>query len=442
MLKRLISPAWAMLEYGWYPLLLFLATPWFLSQLGTELYGHWMLLNATLGFGGVMNVGTGAATIKGISAGIGRGKSEDVEKTVNASLGIALFGGGTLAVLVFSIYWFAGSSLFGKMGEAEILRLTGITAAVALWLEQLDNVFSSAIKGAEQFGPAARVEIASRTTQVIAAAFVLLVSSELWALYITLVLVAVLRLAAKVIVARRLLNIRRVRPNLRNARLVVHFAKWGWLQGVGGLMFNAADRMLIGSLLGATSLTYYAIASQLAMQVHALSSAGLSVIFPRVSRMIERQGVYSLRRLARLTTSANFLLSTSLALVLFVAGPEILRIWVGVDTGRETAKLLPWLVAAYWILALNTVFYYMLLGLGKIRFVGLTVLGSGAVAISASYFAISGFGLIGAPAGRGVYAILSLALIWPLIRHMRSDSESDDGLTSISNNRSEGDRTL
>lgn len=42
MLKKLVSPAWAILEHGSYPFLLLVATPWFLHQLGTEHYGHWM----------------------------------------------------------------------------------------------------------------------------------------------------------------------------------------------------------------------------------------------------------------------------------------------------------------------------------------------------------------------------------------------------------------
>jgi O-antigen/teichoic acid export membrane protein len=80
-------------------------------------------------------------------------------------------------------------------------------------------------------------------------------------------------------------------------------------------------------------------------------------------------------------------------------------------------QILPWLVAAYWVLALNVVPYYILLGMGRIRFVGLTVLASGAIAVIAMYMTISRVGLIGAPAGRGIYAVLSLALAFPLARH-------------------------
>jgi O-antigen/teichoic acid export membrane protein len=418
MLRQLASPAWAILEYAWHPLLLFVFTPWFLYHLGTDAYGHWMLLTATVGIGGVLSTGTGAATVKAISSAIGRNAAGDSERAVNASLAIAILGGGVLALLVLAIFWIGGASLLGRMGELELLRLTGIVAAVLLWLEQLDNVFSSAMKGAECFAQAARVEIISKSAQVTIAAVAMVVTAELWALYTSLVLVGMFRLLIKAILARRLLGIQRIRPSLANVRDVLQFAKWGWAQGVGGVMFGVADRILIGSLLGASSLAYYSIASQLAMQVHAVSAAGLSVIFPKVSRMLEHGGKLSLWRVTKLTVAGSLLSSTSLALILLLLGPTILQMWLGAESAGPTAQLLPWLVLAYWILALHIPFYYILLGMGRMRFIALTVLSSGAASVIAVYMAITNLGFIGTPMGRSVYAILSLALVLPLARQV------------------------
>ena len=69
--------------------------------------------------------------------------------------------------------------------------------------------------------------------------------------------------------------------------------------------------------------------------------------------------------------------------------------------------------------------YYILLGFGRVRFVGITVLAAGVVGIGGMYFAISDIGLIGAPVGRGVYALLTLVLIVPLVRYFRQNSNDD-----------------
>ena len=415
---NLANPAWAMLEYGWYPLLLLIATPWFLHRLGAGQYGHWMLLLAVVGFGGVLNTGTGAATIKSVSAGIGGAPSTDIERTVRASLTIALAGGISLALIVFGVFWIWGEALFGRMGEPEQVRLTGLTAAALVALEQVDNVYSSALKGAEKFSRIAAIEVLSKSVQVIVAAMVLVIWPALIALYISLLAVAVLRLIAKTIVAKRLLGLRRIRPAFQGVFELLRFAKWGWLQGVGGVLFGVADRMIVGSLLGAASLAYYSIATQLAMQVHAISAAGLSVIFPMVSRMLQSGESLSLQRIATFTAGGNLLLSSAVALLLLVLGPAFLSSWIGAEAAGPTADVLPWLVLAYWVLALNVVPYYILRGIGHIRSVGLTVVIAGMTGTIAMFISVTWLGLQGAPVGRGVYALVSLALVIPFARHL------------------------
>lgn len=419
MLTKLVSPAWAVLEYGSYPLLLFIATPWFLHQLGTQHYGHWMLLTATIGFGGVLNTGTGAATIKAVSAGIGRDAVADVERAVNASLAIAILGGCVLALAVFSIFWFGASALLSRMGDPALVRLTGTAAAAVIWLEQLDNVFSSAMKGAEHFGQAARVEIASKTTQIVAAALLLLITPALWTLYVTLLVVAVLRLLVKAIVTCRLLGIARLRPSFTNATEILHFAKWGWLQGVGGVMFGVADRMLIGSLLGATSLTYYSIASQLAMQVHTASAAGLSVIFPVVSRKLEARDHFSLRRVTKVTMTGNLAFGSFLAIALWLFGPELVTFWLGRDQSGPVIQVLPYLVFAYWLLAMNVTPYYMLLSLGKIRFIAISNLVAGSISILVIALIASTYGVVGVAVARILFGLIILVNFIPLIDRLR-----------------------
>src|SRR5262245_26863701 len=111
LMTEFASSTWAVMEYGWYPLLLFIATPWFLHKLGTEQYGQWMLLNAAAALSSLLSIGTSAATIKAVSTGIGRSANADVERTVNASLAIAVVGGSVLALSVGSFFWFGSDTL-------------------------------------------------------------------------------------------------------------------------------------------------------------------------------------------------------------------------------------------------------------------------------------------------------------------------------------------
>ncbi len=422
MLKRLASPLWAVLEYGWYPLLVFIATPYLLHTLGPEKYGHWMLLTATVGFGAVLNVGTGAATIKYVSAGRGRTDGGDIERTVSSSLAIALVGGGLLAALIFVVFWFAGGIFFEKMGDQSLVRLTGVAAALLVWIEQIDNVFASALKGAEQFGRAARIEMVSKTAQIFAAVLAVAVWGSMTALYAALVLVAIARLIAKSWMARQSLALSSLRPAFANVGEILHFAKWGWLQGVGGLLFGVADRLLVGSFLGATSLAHYSVASQLAQQIHALSAAGLSVLFPKVSRKLEGDASFSLLRITKLTMAGNLLASSVLALGLLIFGRKILSLWLGQAEAEASAEILWYLTIAYWILAANIVPHFILLGLGRMRFIAVSNFAAGITLLIVVYVLLPFHGLTGIGLARIAYGIVSLINFVPLFWHLRAEN--------------------
>ncbi len=120
-----------------------------------------------------------------------------------------------------------------------------------------------------------------------------------------------------------------------------------------------------------------------------------------------------------------------LAIVLILIGPTFLHYWVGAESAAPASLLLPWLVIAYWILSLNSVSYYLLLGMGRIRFISLTVITSGICAVIAAYMAIDYIGLVGAPAGRAAYAIISLALLVPVLRQLRSERDQIPDIPAI-----------
>lgn len=408
-----------MLEYGCYPLLLLVATPWFLNRLGVEEYGHWMLLTATVAFGGAVNTGTGSATIKVVSAGIGRAAKSEIQWAIRTALGVSIVSGACLAVLVFVVFRYAGGVLFSRMGDPSLVIMTGMAAALLIWIEQLDNVFSSAMKGAEYFGHAARVEIASKTIQIISAALVLISWPGLKALYFVLIVMALLRLFVKAIIAQSLLKLPSLRPSLVDAGSILEFAKWGWLQGIGGVFFGVADRILVGSYFGAANLAYYSIASQLAMQIHAATAAGLGVVFPMISRKLEERNQFSLEDAVKRIAIANFAFSSALAVGLLLFNKGLLELWLGVGQSAPVTQILPHLVVAYWLLALNVTPHYILLSVGRFRFVSLTNISAGLMFIISAYIFAERYGVVGLASARSIYGLVIMINIIPFIREIR-----------------------
>jgi O-antigen/teichoic acid export membrane protein len=332
---------------------------------------------------------------------------------------VGLAGGGLLSLLIFLVFWLGGDLFFAKMGNSSLIFITGVVAALLTWVEQIDNIFSSALRGAEKFGYAASLEIVGKTTQMLFAVFAVWIWGGLGVLYTALLLGAFLKLISKAYFVIKIFSLKSLCPSFNSAHALVHNAKWGWLQGMGGLFFGVADRMLVGSFLGASSLAHYSIATQLAQQIHALCAASFSVIFPKVSRKLEGDKNFSLWRITKFLVVANFVIGTFLGLLLLIFGKKIMVLWLGQIEAEACADVLLYLIIAYWILAINVVPYYLLLSLGKVRFIGQVCIISGLLSIFTMYLAMQNYGLIGAALGRVVYATFTLSLIYPLMQHLR-----------------------
>lgn len=407
MLKRIAIAGWLGLEYGWYPLLVFLTTPYFLAKLGVENYGHWMLLNSFVGLGVILNAGTSVAVIKQMSEQIGRAAHADVQNTFRSSLAIAIGGGGVLATLILLLVGVFGGVIFNKMGSNSAIHMMAVTAAVLIWIEQIDNVGSSALKGAERFGISARVEVLAKTVQVGLALLTVIYVGSLTALYIALIITAVARLALKLLIIRSALGIRNVKPSFKGVGSVLLMARWGWLQGVGSILFGITDRFLVGSILGATSLAHYSLASQLAQQSHGLTAAIMSSVFPVVSRRLAADSTSSLKRIYRYSIASSLLISGVIVTILLTLGDRILVLWLGHNTAASVSPILKILTVAYGVLALNISPNYLLLGMGKIREVAIINLASGCVMLGCMVFLVQPYGIQGVGIARILYGLVA-----------------------------------
>lgn len=419
-IKKITSSLWSILEYGWSPLLTFLSTPYFLHSLGADAFGYWMLLITTVGFGSILNAGNATAIIKIVSSLNNSREKENIGDVVSSSLTMALIGGGVLAGITVALFGFAGEVLFAKMGNSQLLFTTGVFAAFLAWIEQVDVVFSSTLKGTEQFKKAAIVEVISKTMQIFGTILAVYLWKTVTALYVAILIVALIRLSLKFSLVITSLSIALIRPSFIKTQDIFAYAKWGWLQGVGGLLFGVSDRMLVGSILGAASLSHYSMATQLASQIHALSAAGLSIIFPKVSRELKENHEFSLLRITKISMIGNLLATSLMATGLLIFGKKILILWVGLESANATYEVFWYLIIAYWLMAINVVPYYILLALGKIRFVALSNFFAGIVTLIGMYVLIDYYGLRGVGMGQIVYGTVTLVNFISLYRYFKS----------------------
>lgn len=418
---------WGMAEYFAYPLMMFAATPLFLRFLGSEQYGQWMLLLTFNGLGGLAGIGMGTAATKDVSAARGRGDEHGVSASIRACLMVTLLSTSILASLLVGIGWFVGPDLLTKMGQPDLVRTIVVVAAILITLEQIDTVFAGSLRGLERFDISAKAEATTKLVLVLVALAVAWTTGDVTAVFWATIAATVIRLSVKMAAVARLTGHVPI-PAWDRARMAeaFSFGKWTWAQSLGAAMFATADRLLVGSLLGAHALAGYSVCLQLAQQIQTVPAAGAQFLFPAVSR--RRAAGEDYRTLATRASLLIGVLSVLAAVPIALFSHWILAIWVGAAIADAAATTLTLLAISFAILGMNVGPHFILLGSERARFVAGANIVAGIIATGYAALAIPDQGLIAAATARMIYALMICALIFEMWRSLsrKNQDKIDD----------------
>jgi O-antigen/teichoic acid export membrane protein len=388
--------AWAVADQGINPLVQLVLTPALLSTLGRNDFGLWMLALTIINMSQLISLAAGVAATKHVSADLGLRKSAQAVAAIRAALAAATIGGAVAAVVAWKLAGVAAVTLFHNMGPASvvapILALCGLGAAV----QEVDNVFVGAMRGAQRFDLCAQVEVPARLVM----GCVLLVASSLQVGLHTLLVCLIGMMAAKA--AAKGLRVAALFgtaaccfPSLSRAPLlrVAGFGVWQWLQTAGTVFFSAADQLLIGGLLGAGALARYSVCLQIGQYVHLLPSVMMQIVFPRLSALGPRIEPERGNEILRSATLVAVGTAALLGLPLILLARRLLTVWIGADFAAANQWLLIVLVAVHITLAFNIAPYFVLLGSGRAARSAAIVLTAGAAQFALAFVAAP-FGIL------------------------------------------------
>lgn len=402
---------WAVAEYFAYPFMMFVATPIFLHSLGDAKYGQWMLLLTFAGFGGLGGLGMGPAATHAVAVARGRNDLSSSVTGVRSCLAVSFLSSLLLAFSIFMVGGLLGDKVFAAMGSHnEVVEIATFAAALIV-IQQVDGVFAGVLRGMERFSLSARIEMTIKCAMVFAALAAATITGKVITVFAVTLMISVIGTGLKGWFASRqleqgLLWPKWSVPDMKNA---LRFGGWIWVQGLGSLIFSTVDRLLVGSLLGASQLAYYSIALQLAQQVQTVPAAGAQVLFPRVAHASE-----SGESPFRLAVNASLLVAAiamTLALGLLVFGDWLLFHWVGPDRAEHVGAILPWLLLAFVLVAMPSGAHFVLMGRGYVRFLAIIGLVAGLLSLAVAAVSMQHIGILGAVLGKTIYGCVVLLLI-------------------------------
>lgn len=404
-----LKASWSVAEQAVSPLLLIVLTPYLLGQLGIEQYGLWMLVMALVGMGQLASLGAGTAVIKHVSADLEKGEYADAVATVRAAVAIVLAGGGIVTLVAAVAAPLIAQTLFSKMGSVASVSPVIALGFLLMLVQELDNVFASALRGAQRFDLSARVEFLTRVVWCLGVVVLAWLYQSLTAILGGIFVLSVIKAGFKAYQVNRLFMVKTCHvPCFERSfiKRVAIFGKWQWVQSFGGMLFSVADRILIGSIFGATDLARYSICLQLAQFTHAIPAVAAQVVFPWLSAKIAKGQQTEHLSLYKSAIYAGSVCSLLPAAV-FLVSPQLLNAWLGTQFYVGNIELELLLVFAYGILAFNVPAHYFLMGLGRIRFLSLVNLAAGLLSVLLSLI-LAPLGLIWFSAAKILFGLLIL----------------------------------
>lgn len=408
-----------MLKNGFYNLLgtsirtsiSFIAIPLLINLIGIKEYGLWTLVSTILGILTLAQGGLSTSTTVFASRDISENDIKGISETLTTISTTIIFLATLAAVILFS-----NSSRFVNIfpsleaSQKEVAILSLQVGSLALWSKLIQMPLIGLEQAYQRYG---LLNILS-TCQALLVNIGMLTLAWLGGKTLSLMIwqstVSLIMLVVRSLVLWRLLHPYklRLRWNTLKSKQIFKHSSSIWLTSLGISIFQQGDRLIVGNLLGTTSLGIYAAITSVASKINSLSAVAIQPMLPKISSSREVNDLNIKGDLEK-ALKANTFLILMISNFLLLLSPKILNI---LNIPNASSFIIPFsiIIFIYSMYSVNALGTYILLAFDAPMCMVIT-LTSGIIAIFLIYVFGHNYGLLGAIIGNiGYFGVFLLTL--------------------------------
>lgn len=343
------------------------AMPYLASRLGTERFGLLTLGWVLVGYFGLFDFGLGRALTKLVAERAGHADDAETASLCSTGTALALAAGVAGALLVAAGSAWAGDWL---SDDTPGLRAEAAAGLLVIALGIAPTVSTAALRGVLEGLQRFRLLMFIRTPAGIASFVAPCISAAFtprleWALA-ALVLTRWLLFAAHWWACRGAMRLTLAAARRAWVAPMLRLGGWMTVSNVVGPVIVYADRIVIGALVSAAALAYYAVPFELVSRLLVLPVALSGALFPALAaaRAAGLGGERRLRRRALQLTAAAVL---PLALTGALLAAPLLQAWMGPDFAVSGSLAMQILLAGFVSNSLAQIPFAALQGRGLAR---------------------------------------------------------------------------
>jgi O-antigen/teichoic acid export membrane protein len=341
--------------------------PILIHGLGKDRFGVLTLAWALIGYASLFDIGLGRALTQLVAKKLGSGEEHEIPGLAWTSLLLMLALGavGTAAIIAISP-WLAHHALKIPEGiQPEVLRgfyMLGLAVPAVVTTAGLRGL----LEAYQRFDLITALRIPAGVFTFAGPLLVLPFSSSLVPVVGVLVAVRFLSCLAHLLVCFR------VMPELRqrvawhgpSAVPLLRFGGWTTITNVVGPMMLYLDRFVIGGMVSATAVAYYATPYEVVTKLFIISGAVSGVMFPAFSLAggMDRHRSSMLYRRSMAYMLAVLLPVTA---VLILGAKAGLSLWLGADFASHSYRVAQLLLLGTFALAMESLPFVLIQGLGR-----------------------------------------------------------------------------
>lgn len=387
----------------------FFLTPYLIASLGKPQYDVWCVVESVLAYFTLLDLGIAACLVRAIAGHTSKPDAERVNRISTCCLAVLIAAGAVAFAVGAPILWMLGEKLEAKAGDPGDVLPFMLLMLVNLSLTLPLSTFPCILDGLQRFTAKSLIRIVGLALRTVGFLIVVDRWHTLLPLAVVSLITNLLEHAAMAIFSFRALpelHLRSRYIDRETLRTVRTSSTDAFLALLAGRITVQTGAIVIGLVLPAGQVTYFATAGRLVEYAKSLLRTITTTLMPGVAAMDARGDAEGIRRLYLKATRwlLYFVLPVQIGLLQF--GAAFLKRWVGDDFVPGAYPTLVILSFTLTIGVAQSVASRVLYGLGRLRWFARAALGEAALNLLLMLALIHSHGVAGVAVAVAVPNIL------------------------------------
>ncbi|MBC8876219.1 MAG: oligosaccharide flippase family protein [Planctomycetes bacterium] len=416
----LTNAAWNFLSFASAVVVAFVMCPKLVHGLGDEHYGIWCLVEATVAYFTLFDLGIGVSIIRYV-AKFEEIRNRDQLNRVFCTTLYIFVGAAAITLAASAGLAFLWRRPFDVSAEVAndtrwLILLLGAVVAVGL----VGSVFACVLNALGQFRAKTAIETGNRFVSASLMLTTLASGGGLVHLAAVMLACSLAKSLVEAIVARRYLPYLRFSPrfvSLETFRTIRSYSLRAFVVLIAGRISYSSDAIVIGAFLAPQWITPFVLAARLTEYVRDCIWSLTAVLTPAISALETRGDQEAIRRALLDGTRYILLLILPVAMGLLMLGKPFLSLWLDEPHAEASYPVLVVLTIAMTFYLSQTVAGRILYGMGRLGWLTIAAIIEAIANISISIALIGPYGILGVAVGTAVPSVcVNVVAAWYICR--------------------------